>query len=217
MEEEEQREKQVLDKLSQFLDEFHLSKLHKVACMKFIRDKVADPDDSSVFRLRQWLLKKVNGQIIAPPHPRQRGSPDIIPGLRAHPWWDVAEFSWVAQMEASHEEIKQELLSLRQSKGFQPYRGPTWASDVAAPDIGSQSHDAGDWNVFYLFLHGMDFAENRLKCPKTIELIENVIPRHYEHAFFSCVNPGTHILPHHGPTNKKLRMHFPILGGSANS
>jgi aspartate beta-hydroxylase len=216
METEEQREQRVMERLSKFLDEFFLSSLQKAAVNKFIRDKVANPDDTSVVRLRQWLMKKVNGQIIMPPHVRQRGSPDIIPGLRAQPWWDTAEFPWVAEIEAHHEEIREELLNLRQSRGFQPYRGPTWASEIASPDIGSQSHDAGDWNVFYLFLHGMDFKDNRLKCPRTIELIEQVIPRQYEHAFFSCVNPGTHILPHHGPTNKKLRLHFPILGSSSS-
>mmetsp|Transcript_13318 Transcript_13318/g.25037 ORF Transcript_13318/g.25037 Transcript_13318/m.25037 type:complete len:249 (+) Transcript_13318:1993-2739(+) len=216
MESEEQKEQRVMDKLSKLLDEYLLSPLQRAACMKFIRDKVANPEDDSVVRLRQWLLKKVNGQIILPVHDRQRGCPEIIPGIRALPWWDTAEFPWVAEIEEAHEAIKQELLNLRQSRGFQPYRGPTWASDVAAPDIGSQSHDAGDWNVFYLYLHGMDFAENRSKCPKTVELIERVIPRQYEHAFFSCVNPGTHIMPHHGPTNKKLRLHFPILGSSSS-
>lgn len=39
-----------------------------------------------------------------------------------------------------------------------------------------------------------------------------MIPRHYEHAFFSAVNPGTHIMAHHGPNNKKLRLHFPMTG-----
>ena len=43
-------------------------------------------------------------------------------------------------------------------------------------------------------------------------MIKSVIPRHYEHAFFSAVNPHTHIIAHYGPTNKKLRLHLPITG-----
>ena len=45
-----------------------------------------------------------------------------------------------------------------------------------------------------------------------MELIENFIPRQYYHAFFSALTEKTHILPHYGPTNKKLRFHIPLLG-----
>mmetsp|Transcript_20408 Transcript_20408/g.3319 ORF Transcript_20408/g.3319 Transcript_20408/m.3319 type:complete len:130 (-) Transcript_20408:149-538(-) len=57
----------------------------------------------------------------------------------------------------------------------------------------------------------MSFEENCEKCPVTVDTILNVIPRHYDHAFFSALTPGTHITTHNGPTNKKLRLHFPIL------
>jgi aspartate beta-hydroxylase len=26
------------------------------------------------------------------------------------------------------------------------------------------------------------------------------------------MSPGTHIMKHHGPTNKKLRLHIPLIG-----
>lgn len=31
------------------------------------------------------------------------------------------------------------------------------------------------------------------------------------HAFFSAVSPNTHIIPHNGPTNRKLRLHIPLI------
>ena len=37
------------------------------------------------------------------------------------------------------------------------------------------------------------------------------IPGAYGHAFFSALAPGTHVTPHHGPTNKKLRLHLPLV------
>ena len=49
-------------------------------------------------------------------------------------------------------------------------------------------------------------------------MIEKHIPRfillkrHYYHAFFSALTDKTHIIPHNGPTNKKLRFHIPIIG-----
>ena len=36
--------------------------------------------------------------------------------------------------------------------------------------------------------------------------------RQYRHAFFSALQPGTHVIAHTGPTNKKLRCHMPVLG-----
>ena len=39
-----------------------------------------------------------------------------------------------------------------------------------------------------------------------------MLNRHYYHAFISALTKNSHILPHHGPTNKKLRFHIPICG-----
>lgn len=46
----------------------------------------------------------------------------------------------------------------------QPYRAPNGRScsgDLAAEDgVGSHCHEGGDWNVFYMFLHGVvDFSQ----------------------------------------------------------
>jgi aspartate beta-hydroxylase len=57
----------------------------------------------------------------------------------------------------------------------------------------------------------MKFDENCKKCPKTTDLITSIVPRQYHHAFFSAINPGTHIVDHNGPTNRKLRLHIPIM------
>ena len=43
-------------------------------------------------------------------------------------------------------------------------------------------------------------------------LLPEVFPRHYSHAFFSALVPGSHISPHCGPSNKMLRCHLPLLG-----
>ncbi|RLN94488.1 hypothetical protein BBJ28_00006210 [Nothophytophthora sp. Chile5] len=80
----------------------------------------------------------------------------------------------------------------------------------AKDGLGSVGHDAGDWNVLYLFLHNIDFQANRQLCPKTVAIIES-IDCHYDHAFFSAMAPHTHIKKHHGPTNKKLRCHLPLV------
>jgi len=60
-------------------------------------------------------------------------------------------------------------------------------------------------------LHDIEFKDNCAKVPKTIEIIKDLVPRNYHHAFFSALAPGTHITPHNGPTGKKLRVHLPLL------
>ena len=72
--------------------------------------------------------------------------------------------------------------------------------------------DTGNWNVFYLFLHDIKFDENCARVPKTIEILDELVPRNYMHAFFSALTPKSHITPHNGPTGKKLRMHLPLIG-----
>ncbi|OMJ90838.1 hypothetical protein SteCoe_6707 [Stentor coeruleus] len=212
MEASDSSETLLFTRMNEILSEYHLNGLQKAAAMKFIKEKIADANCTEVARVRFWLLNKINKKQMIPPHERQIGCPDIVPGIRASPWWDNSEFPWIDKVNECFEDIRNELLALYSKGGFQPYRGPSWATGIPAPDIGNQSHDRGDWNVFYLYLHGMEFNDNIAKCPKTVEMIKNIIPRHYEHAFFSAVNPHTHILSHHGPTNKKLRLHLPITG-----
>lgn len=68
----------------------------------------------------------------------------------------------------------------KQSSGFQPYRNPNYVSNIKSKDgLGSLAHDSGEWNVFYLFLHEMKFDSNCSKCPKTVELIQKLVPRQY--------------------------------------
>ena len=77
-------------------------------------------------------------------------------------------------------------------------------------ELGQLATASGAWNVAYLHLHGLDFADTLARCPVTASLIAQ-IPRHYSHAFFSALAPQTHITPHFGSTNKKLRCHLPLL------
>ena len=199
------------------LSEYALTTLGMAAAKKWVR-LMGDPKNEELARLRQWLLMRVNGRKRAPPPTTwQAGCPEIFAGLRASPVWDNALVeSIVKPFEENFAAIRDELLALRSQKGFQPLKLPSWASKkntLPSPDgSGSVSHDAGDWNVFYLFLHEVQFPENCERCPVTVGLLKALGSRSYVHAFFSALTPGTHILQHHGPTNKKLRIHLPIVG-----
>lgn len=203
----------LLDKLDEVLSDYHLSPFGRLGVEKWIKLMGSDSDLSHA---KTWLLHKLYRKVVIPPTLSQRGCPDIMPSLRAMPFWDhksEPKLSWVSQLEKQYSVILSELLALRHcgESSFQPYRAPTWASDTKAADgVGSLSHQGGAWNVFYLQLHDMDFREHLAQCPRTAAFLAT-IPSLYQHSFFSAMAPQTHITPHHGPTNKKLRVHLPLL------
>eukprot|EP00633_Aureoumbra_lagunensis_P006414 CAMPEP_0197314738 /NCGR_PEP_ID=MMETSP0891-20130614/34986_1 /TAXON_ID=44058 ORGANISM="Aureoumbra lagunensis, Strain CCMP1510" /NCGR_SAMPLE_ID=MMETSP0891 /ASSEMBLY_ACC=CAM_ASM_000534 /LENGTH=356 /DNA_ID=CAMNT_0042803323 /DNA_START=130 /DNA_END=1197 /DNA_ORIENTATION=- len=206
------RESLVMKRLSNVLDGYGLSVLGKSAVMTYLRH--LQEDDMS--RVRHWWIRELNGKgLIAPEGtPKtQSGCPEIFAGLRGKPIWvnandQIAEdFPWIKRLEEAAPMIRSELLSLRHHEidGFQPYRSPSGAGKR-----NKKSTDSGAWNVFYLDLHNFDCCENIEKCPKTVEFL-NSIPRKYGHAFFSATAAQTHIIPHYGPTNKKLRCQLPLI------
>ena len=73
----------------------------------------------------------------------QAGCPNIIPGLRALPFWDTDahahELPWVAVLEAAYKDIKEELLSLRGTPAFQPYRSPAPSTSSFSSSSSSSS------------------------------------------------------------------------------
>ena len=204
-------------KLEAFFKSYGFSGLGKAAATHWVK-KAFEGNDKDLERVRPYLLTVLNGRRCTKPiSVHQKGCPEIIPKLRATGRWETELFSFVQRLEGAFPDIKNELLSLRgleasrTEHGFQPYRAPSWNSDrIAADGVGTVGHEGGNWNVYYLHLHNMDFAANRARCPKTMELLDS-IERTYGHAFFSTLAPGTHITPHHGPTNKKLRVHLPLI------
>ena len=77
-------------------------------------------------------------------------------------------------------------------------------------DGAGRGADHGRWDIFYLDLHGVApfVLENRSRAPITCAAMDSCIPRgrSYGHAMFSVLRAGTHVTPHTGPTNKKIRI-----------
>ena len=206
----------IMKKVESVLADYCITRLGMAAARKWVR-LMGDPKNEELARLRMWLLNRINGRQRAPPEsPWQSGCPEIMAGLRAKPVWTSDDAPWLKPFEENFAAVRDELLALRSQRGFQPLKLPNWASKtntIASPDgSGSVSHDKGDWNVFYLYLHEVPFPENCERCPVTTRLLKGLGNRSYTHAFFSALTPGTHIIKHHGPTNKKLRVHMPLVG-----
>ena len=146
----------------------------------------------------------------------KRGCPQII-CLRASNFWDPDQFEWIKKLRCAFPKIREEVLALRSSSmqketGFQPYRAPSSTKkdkQGSGTTRGTAAHDSGEWNIYYLYLHNIDFSANRERVPETVKLLKS-IPRFYDHAMFSNLASTTHVTKHHGPTNKKLRIHLPL-------
>ena len=106
-------------KIDEVLKDYHLNSFQKVACKKFIKDKVGNPGCTAVERLREWLFMKMNGQRLPEKyHPRQLGCPDLVPGLSLKGFWEREEIPWVAKLESYAHIIREELQQLKDQKGF---------------------------------------------------------------------------------------------------
>jgi aspartate beta-hydroxylase len=144
-------------------------------------------------------------------------------------------FAWLDRLEEAYPAMRAEFLALRASPEgaalFQPYRAPSRSEagssedsasqpgagesdsnpEPAAPSLGKRATDSGNWSVCYLQLHGLDFAANTKLLPVTMAAVEAALgARDYKHTFLSALSPWTVVSPHHGPTNKKLRVHLPL-------
>ena len=67
----DEAEKSLWSKIEGVLKEYHLNGFQKMACKKFIKDKVGDQKNKNVDRLRDWLFMKINGiKMPSKYHPR---------------------------------------------------------------------------------------------------------------------------------------------------
>lgn len=135
---------------------------------------------------------------IASPHPLQQPK-WFMPGLRSEPFPSAERYPWVAELQSATEEIARELRALEQS------------SAMARHPEGDALVGRGEWRLLRLFRDGRRFDEHCAQCPTTMRLLES-IPGALEagSAYFSMLRPRTHVRPHCGPTNTRIRCHLPL-------
>jgi len=219
---EEAAIERVLAAFDTVLDEWYMFGIHRVAAKKFIKDRVCG-DSNDCSRVRQWFVLRMNSKVWNHGYKLMCRAPENVPGLRSYHVWPREAFPWLDGIETMHETVLEELMSVRASSsqkersGFQPYRDPiptngAGKNRVPSDGVGVEGVDRGNWNVMYLFLNHKRFDDNCAKFPKTIAAIEKLFPRHYSHAFFSALTPGSHITAHHGPSNRMLRCWLPVCG-----
>ncbi|MCB5909690.1 aspartyl/asparaginyl beta-hydroxylase domain-containing protein [Streptomyces pinistramenti] len=135
--------------------------------------------------------------------PLQRAR-EHIPGLRAQPLHDPGEFWFVGYLEENYPRIRAEVEKVLDS--------PLDPVVPTTDDAGLIRK--GSWKQGHLYRDGRWQSPVRVRFPVTASIVEK-IPDVTELSpgviTMSRVAPGTHIMPHCGPTNALLRIHLPII------
>ncbi|XP_067107819.1 aspartyl/asparaginyl beta-hydroxylase isoform X12 [Osmerus mordax] len=128
-----------------------------------------------------------------------------VKGLRAQPWWTPQETGYtdlVKALEKNWHVIRDEALSVMDT-----------STGLFLPEE-ENLREKGEWGQFTLWQQGRKAGEACRSVPRTCSLLER-----YSEATgckrgqikFSVMQPGTHVWPHTGPTNCRLRMHLGLV------
>ncbi|XP_055533346.1 aspartyl/asparaginyl beta-hydroxylase isoform X8 [Wyeomyia smithii] len=121
--------------------------------------------------------------------------------LKSRPFWTVEQTTYGSQLELIRLQwsaIRDEGLRLLNAAGN-------------FKDEAENLRDTGDWKQFELFSRGYRIDKNCAKAPLTCKLIEQFRAARSckrGQVKFSVMHPGTHVWPHCGPTNCRIRAHL---------
>ncbi|XP_047584049.1 aspartyl/asparaginyl beta-hydroxylase isoform X5 [Lutra lutra] len=128
-----------------------------------------------------------------------------VHGLKAQPWWTPKETGYtelVKSLERNWKLIRDEGLAVMDK-----------AKGLFLPED-ENLREKGDWSQFTLWQQGRK-NENACKgAPKTCSLLDKFPETtgcRRGQIKYSVMHPGTHVWPHTGPTNCRLRMHLGLV------
>ncbi|HEX3555048.1 MAG TPA: aspartyl/asparaginyl beta-hydroxylase domain-containing protein [Thermoanaerobaculia bacterium] len=123
---------------------------------------------------------------------------ELYPGLDTREIHDRERFPWVAALEGSFPVIQDEFARLMAAgSGFATvYRAQT---------------STGEWAASYLWAYGKKVEETCRLCPETARILSSIPGvAEFGTTLYSALAPHTHISPHFGYTNAKLRCQLPL-------
>jgi len=143
--------------------------------------------------------------------PGQQPYSFYLAGLEAKPFYESHQFPFASVLEKNYEDIKNELLVVlkndKKGSQFAHYMG-----DGLEDDKGTMVK-SGEWKVKYLY---HNFGKNDENCklfPVTSRILDSLDTQILRGMIcFSAIKPGTHIIPHYGPSNMRLTCHLGIIG-----
>ena len=137
------------------------------------------------------------------PNILQRPEFRYVPGLVSKPWHDVQDFPFMIKLMTKYEIIRDELM----------YNLAERMYIFNSEQENRNAFTGGDWKALQLktspgFNSGYTkFAEY---FPRTVEALKEC-NEDFLLVKFSAIKPGTHIEPHTGPSNERLRSHLTLI------
>jgi tetratricopeptide (TPR) repeat protein len=157
---------------------------------------------------------KIKAGLEAPIYSHALQRPDwmYMPGIDSQPFFETDNFRWIEELEAKSSEIRSELKTvLGRADAFNAYVD---INDKDAQQWTALNHSKA-WSSYHLYRGGEPLQDNCKQCPVTSQALSKLpllkIPGHASEAFFSVLQPGTHIPPHYGLSNYKLAVHLPLI------
>ncbi|XP_017079050.1 aspartyl/asparaginyl beta-hydroxylase isoform X5 [Drosophila eugracilis] len=126
------------------------------------------------------------------------------PRLKAQPFWQPKEIGYerqLAKLKLNWRAIRDEGLALLGRSGF-------------FEDEAEQLRDKGVWQQYELYTQGRRVKDNCQRAPITCSLLQEFPESsgcRRGQVKFSVMQAGTHVWPHCGPTNCRLRAHLTLL------
>lgn len=147
-------------------------------------------------------------------HPLQRPAFLYLPGISPQPFFERGTLPILGALEARSRDVRTELTTLLENPvaSLAPY---VLIDAAVTPPEWRSLNGSASWSSFHLYKAGTPDAAHLARCPVTAAVLQNLplpmIDMHAPEAFFSILQPGTHIPPHHGLGNYKLVVHLPLL------
>lgn len=159
--------------------------------------EVAAADPGMPSRLSLFAQAMTAGSPLRSHFPLQRPV-EFYPGLETREIHDRERFPWVAALEGAFPVIQEEFSRLMaDGDGFSTvYRSQT---------------STGEWAASYLWAFGKQVEETCRRCPETARLLGSIPGvAEFGTTLYSALAPHTHIAPHFGYSNAKLRCQLPL-------
>lgn len=132
------------------------------------------------------------------PHPLQRPELYYIPGGSTKPWHNPKDFSFTQIVENGYAKIRAELLE-----------NIVKANMTTESIINRDCVQDNQWKLIQIKEDG-EYTSASEHFPETTKILKNC-DEDFILAKFSSLVPGTHIIPHTGPSNDRLRAHLGIV------
>ena len=138
----------------------------------------------------------------------------LFPQLPAIAFYDEAQFPWLKNLDARAPQLRDELVGLLEEEAgeFEPY---VQRPDNVPVQQWGELNRSTRWGAYFLWKDGEPVESHLKRCPVAAETLEASpmakMPGYAPTAFFSSLDPRTHIPPHTGSTNVRLIVHLPLI------